>query len=117
MKVINIFILAITFFPRVFSLLPPPKKICRDCIHFIGDKNECRLFGDTDIVTGEVKYPPAKLIRYDFEKCGEDATYFKKNKFKIITEPYFFCKTNNVILSSAGILYLYFILLNYKINN
>jgi hypothetical protein len=114
MKVFNVFLLSIIFFPRVFSLLPPPKKICRDCIHYIGDNNDCRLFGDTNIVTGEVKYPPAELIRRDSEKCGEDASHFKKNKFKIITESYFFCKKNWMVLSSAGILYLYFKILIYK---
>jgi len=114
MKVINIFLLSIIFFPRSFSLLPPPKKICRDCIHFIGDNNECRLFGDTNIVTGEVKYPPAEIIRDNTEKCGENAIYFKKNKFKIVTEPYFFCKKNWMILSSSGLIYLYFKLLTYK---
>jgi hypothetical protein len=117
MKVINIILLAITFFSRVSSLLPPPKRICRDCIHYIGDNNECRLFGDTNIVTGEVKYPAAELIRLDSEKCGENATYFKKNKFKIITEPYFLCKKNWMILSSTGLVYMYFKLLTYKLDN
>jgi hypothetical protein len=114
MKVINIILLAITFFSRVSSLLPPPKRICRDCIHYIGDNNECRLFGDTNIVTDEVKYPAAELIRIDSEKCGENATYFKKNKFKIITESYFFCKKNWMVLSSTGLIYLYVKLLIYK---
>ena len=115
MKVINIFLLFITFFSRVSSLLPPSKKICKDCIHYIGDNNECRLFGDINVVTGEVKYNPAELIRRDTEKCGDDASYFKKNKFKFITEPYFFCKKNWMILSSTGLIYLYLKLLTYKI--
>ena len=113
MKIFNIF-LYITFFPRVFSLLPPPKKICRDCIHFIGDNNECRLFGDRNVVTGDVIYPSAEIIRRDSEKCGEEASYFKKNKFKIITDSYFFCKKNWVVLSSTGLLYLYIKILIYK---
>jgi len=117
MKSLNIFILAITFISNVSSLLPPPKKICRDCIHFIGDNNECRLFGDTNIVTGDVKYPPAELIRHDSEKCGENAIHFKKNKFKLFTESYFFCKKNNAILTSSGLLYLYFKILSYKLHN
>lgn len=107
MKLITLFILVTSLFPRGSTLLPPQKKICRDCIHFIGDTDDCRLFKDTNIITGELTYPRASQIRADSEKCGIDAVYFEENNAKIITEPYFFVKKNWQILLSGGLLYLY----------
>jgi hypothetical protein len=114
MKVINLLALVPTFFSRVSSLLPSQQKICRDCIHFIGDTNECRLFKDTNIITGELTYPHASQIRADSEKCGVEAIYFEENNAKIITEPYFFVKKNWRILLSCGLLYEYVRLLTYQ---
>ncbi len=88
--------------------LMPTKKICKDCRHFIGDNIECRKFGDTNIVTGQVTYEYAKSVREDEKKCGENAILFEKNHFKIITVPYYFLKDKAILLTSCGILTLYF---------
>ena len=114
MKVINLLVLVLTLFSRGSTLLPPQQKICRDCIHFIGNTDECRLFKDTNIITGEVSYPHASQIRADSEKCGVEAIYFEENNAKIITEPYFFVKKNWKILLSCGLLYEYVRLLTYQ---
>ena len=114
MKIQNIFTLILSLFSRGSTLLPPPKKICRDCIHFIGDTNECGLFKDINIITGEVSYPHASQIRADSEKCGIEAIYFEENNAKIITEPYFFIKKYWQPLLSGGLIYLYIQILTYK---
>jgi hypothetical protein len=86
----------------------PTKKICKDCIHFIGDNIECRKFGDTNIITGKVTYNSARSVREDKNKCGEDAILFEKNHFKIITIPYYFLKDYSHFLLPSGVLSLYF---------
>jgi hypothetical protein len=91
----------------------PTKKICKDCIHFIGDNIECRKFGDTNIITGKVTYNSARSVREDKNKCGEDAILFEKNHFKIITIPYYFLKDNSHFLLPSGLLSLYFYALLY----
>jgi hypothetical protein len=58
------------------STTNPVPKICRDCRHFIGDKKQCGVFGDTDLVSGEVSYPSARRMRDDDRKCGTDAVRF-----------------------------------------
>ena len=91
--------------------LMPTKKICKDCVHFIGNNIECRKFGDTNIITGKITYESAKSVRKDEQKCGENAILFEKNHFKIITIPYYFLKDNSIIAftTSFTILYLFVI--------
>jgi hypothetical protein len=96
-----------TLFSHVRSSLTTTKKICRDCIHFIGNDIECRKFGDTNIITGKVTYNSARSVRRDEKKCGENAVLFEKNKFKVITVPYYFLKDSWPILIPSGFLGLY----------
>jgi hypothetical protein len=102
-----------TFLSHARTALIPTKKICKDCIHFIGDNIECRKFGDTNIITGKVTYNSALSVREDKNKCGEDAILFEKNHFKIITVPYYFVKDNSHFLLPSGLLSLYFYALLY----
>jgi hypothetical protein len=83
-----------TLFSQVHPSILPTKKICKDCKHFIEYKIECRKFGVTDLVTGEVTYNSAIKAREDENKCGEDAIHFEENHFKITTVPYYFLKKN-----------------------
>jgi len=100
---------------RLFSTarpsLMPTKKICRDCIHFIGNNIECRKFGDTNIITGKITYESAKSVRKDEQKCGENATLFEKNHFKIITIPYYYLKDNWIIPFTTSFTILYFLVM------
>jgi hypothetical protein len=68
------------------------RKLCKDCKHFIADKEECVLFGDTDLVSGKNEYSYAKNARKNEDKCGENAKLFEYNKNKIITVPYYFLR-------------------------
>lgn len=78
-----------------------PKKICRDCKHFIPDKRECRIFNETHLVTGEISYESARLAREYENNCGEEAVFFEKNQYKIITVPYYFLKDYWVLTISG----------------
>jgi hypothetical protein len=108
MKVLNLYLLT-TFFSKVRPTLLSTKKICRDCVHFIGHERECRKFGDTNLVTGKVTYDSARSAREDVKKCGENAIHFEENHFKIVTVPYYFLKGNSFIILPVGFLgfYLY----------
>lgn len=110
MKLLNLFAFT-SLFSKVHPSLIPTKKICRDCIHFIGDSAECRKFGDTNLVTGKVTYDSARSIREDIKKCGENATQFEENHFKIITIPYYFLKSNLLLTIPGGLVGLYIYLL------
>jgi len=68
-------------FSKAQSSLMPSKKICKNCIHFIGDEIECRKFGDTNLITGKVTYDSARSVRENEKKCGIDAIYFEENHF------------------------------------
>jgi len=96
------------FFSRVRPSFVPTKKICRDCIHFIGDNIECRKFGDTNIITGKITYNSARSARENEKLCGKDAILFERNHFKIITVPFYFVREKLVILLPVGLLSLYF---------
>lgn len=107
MKLLKLYTLS-RLFSTARPLLMPTKKICRDCVHFIGDNIECGKFGDTNIITGKVTYESAKSARKDEQKCGENAILFEKNHFKIITIPYYFFKEQPIIPISCAILSFYF---------
>jgi len=114
MKLYNLYLLIVPFFSMEFSLVIPPKKICKDCIHFIGDEVECGKFGELDLITGKITYPSAGIMRNDNKKCGRDAVYYEKNNFTLITEPYFFLKGNwaGVFAASSWVILYYIILTN-----
>ena len=75
---------------RSSSTLITPKKLCIDCKHFIANKRECAIFGDTDLIDGKNDYIYASSARIDEKKCGKEAIYFEDNTMKIITVPYYF---------------------------
>jgi hypothetical protein len=64
------------------------KPICKDCIYFNPFKNKniedninynksiCTKFGSSDIITGKITYLNIINVRYDTNKCGENAKYF-----------------------------------------
>lgn len=96
--------LAILLFAN--STLLTPKKLCINCKHFIADRRECAIFGETDLVTGKIDYSYASSTRSNDKKCGENAFYFEENKYKFITIPYYFSKTWWPIYISFGIIFL-----------
>lgn len=106
MKVFNIYAL-INILPFVRSKLVNTKKLCRDCKYFIANDRECGKYGITNIITGKESYDEAKSVRYDKNKCGEDAKDFEKNHFKIITVPYYFLKDYWLTLPGFGFLIFY----------
>lgn len=106
MKVFNIYAL-INILPFVRSKLVNTKKLCRDCKHFIANDRECEKYGITNIITGKESYDDAKSVRYDKNKCGEDAKDFEKNNFKIITVPYYFLKDYWVFTPVYGLAIFY----------
>lgn len=87
------------------------KPICANCKFFIHNKNECSIFGNVNIITGKYSYESAAIVRNIETKCGEDAIFFKKNHFKLITQTYYYLLANNLTfflyLSLNAILVLY----------
>lgn len=69
------------------------KKICRECKHFVSYGNECKKFGDMDLVTGIEYYESARNVRIDITKCGENGTLFEKNDFLFIRNTRDFAST------------------------
>lgn len=59
--------------------------ICTNCIHFIKHKNNnpesndlygrCKLFGEKNIINGEITYKYASICRDNEELCDEDGKY------------------------------------------
>jgi hypothetical protein len=89
------------------------KPICANCKFFIQGKNECKNFGNIDIVTGVYTYENAVSVRNDDDKCGEYAILFKKNHFKFMTIPYYFLLENAGISFSLSVVGFYIILLSF----
>ena len=86
------------------------KPICGNCKFFIPNKNECKKFGDVNIITGEYTYESATSVRNDEGKCGEYAIFFKKNNFKFITVPYYFMLENGKLILALSYNFFPFIL-------
>lgn len=88
-------IIFFTFLLQAYSLKPLMKELvrplCKDCKFLIGDTLECKKFGDTNLVTGEVTNRYARFMREN-GNCGEDGIYFEENNLKIVTVPYYFLK-------------------------
>jgi hypothetical protein len=91
--IINIYKVEVYFIENKY------KPICQNCKYFIPNKNECRKFGDMNIITGKYTYESAISVRNDEDKCGEYAIFFKKNNFKFITIPYYFILENGIMFS------------------
>lgn len=61
--------------------------ICVKCIHYRESEynnnnpelGRCRLFGEKNVITGEVEYDFVSVAR-KYSKCGENGTYFEENK-------------------------------------
>lgn len=108
----NLFTLFTMFASKVNSSSIPTKKICKDCKHFIGDRLDCKKFGNVNIITGDVTYLSARSVREDENKCGEDAILFENNRLKFITIPYYFVKENSLTglltITTFGVASLYF---------
>ena len=84
---------------RLTSNHLPYTKLCKDCKYFIADDKTCAQFGSIDLIDGARSYENARDIRLDNEKCGKDAVFFKKNKYKYVTVPYYFVKGNLFVLT------------------
>ena len=59
--------------------------ICKNCAHYKLDKSlvseeftRCTKFGEMDIITGEITYDYAKLVRLSKSKCGINGSFFKE---------------------------------------
>jgi len=111
MKISVIFILATSI---VNSTLLTPKKLCINCKHFLQDKRECAIFGDTDLITGKMDYKYASSCRNDEKKCGEEATYYEENNYKFITVPYYFYRNWWPVIY-VGMIYSIILYYGYKI--
>jgi hypothetical protein len=61
---------------RINSRLP----LCTNCIHFINNigtnYGKCKLFGEKNKITGEIKYLYASYCREYSELCGKNATFY-----------------------------------------
>jgi hypothetical protein len=62
--------------------------ICKNCIHFINyEKNpelndvygKCKLFGEKNIITGEITYTSASTSRDCEHLCGITAKYYDRD--------------------------------------
>jgi hypothetical protein len=71
-------------------------KICANCKFFISNKNKCNKFGNIDIITGKYNYEDAIEVKNDYDKCDEDAIFYKKNYFKFISISFNFILENNL---------------------
>ena len=62
------------------------EKLCLNCKHFIGHfsnlpinhsiHGKCKLFGEIDLITGEIVYDHAKFVRSQEFQCGENGKLF-----------------------------------------
>jgi len=83
---------------EVYFIKNQYKSICDNCKFFIPNRNECRKFGEINIITGKYSYESAISVRNDEDKCGEYAFLFEKNKIKFATIPYYFLLENDKLI-------------------
>jgi len=86
----------------MLALINP--KLCKECIHYIPYKQECTKFSNQNIITGDISYESAYNVRHDSLKCSEEGLHYKKNKFQLITDSYYFLKNNMLIITMIGLL-------------
>lgn len=74
--------------------------ICRNCIHYIPEKNGCALFGSQDVVNGLMVYESAEVCRVNDWKCGMSGTHyeFEPNFYKRNLS-YYFIMIKELIIS------------------
>lgn len=95
MKILHyIFFLANIRVSDSYFIQNQSKKICADCKFFIANKETCGKFGNVDIITGKYTFDDASKVREDETKCGEYAIFYKENRFKFITRPYYYIQDN-----------------------
>lgn len=75
---------------KLFILALINTKLCKDCIHYIPYKQECKKFSNQNIITGYISYEDTYKVRYDKSKCSEEGLHFEKNNFQLITYTYYF---------------------------
>ena len=90
MLLFNMKVIIFGLFAYAVSNRIGPRKLCKDCKHFIAHKEKCAIFGNIDFVTGKHDYNYAKTARRNIDQCGEDAKFFEENTNKIVTVPYYF---------------------------
>lgn len=115
MKLLYIYIFT-TLFSHIHASPIPTKRLCKDCRHFIGDKQECRMFLDTNLVTGDITYHSARSVRGNEEKCGKYAVYYEENQFKVFTVPYYIFKSNLDIIALNILIAIYFCAAIYRLD-
>ena len=115
MKLLKFFTIIQLIFTPCTSLVTT-KKICNDCKYFIANDRKCSKFGEVNIITGKETYEKALDIRENDNKCGEDAKYFEKNNFKIITVPYYFLKEYWTLIPLLG-LFIYWMHFLYEVTH
>jgi len=69
-------------------------KSCKTCLHFIEDKSnypydppsnnekygKCKIFGEQNLVSGEIHPEYAVWCRHDNTKCGKEGTYHTEKR-------------------------------------
>ena len=67
--------------------------ICKECVHFINSDvsgpefGKCKLFGEKNMVTGEIEYSYAQLCRKDeMYRCGSPGFFYKAAIHDIVTD-------------------------------
>ena len=82
---------------RQMSIKNMEFKVCKNCVHFTNSVTNdpfdlpvddillgrCKLFGEKNLITGEIKYDLARTSRVDDTKCGTIARQFEQ----VVGEP------------------------------
>lgn len=95
---------------------------CRNCMHFQLYGNDdisfnlarCDLFGEKNIISGEIKYEYADKCRESEHFCGNDGKYFEEDKYaelKIVKNKIFYIL--QIILFISCVVSGYFISVNH----
>ena len=56
--------------------------VCRNCVNYIRDTNndynygKCRLFGEKNIFSGNIRYTVVETARTDEDKCGKEGKHY-----------------------------------------
>jgi hypothetical protein len=80
---------------EVYFIQNQYKPICDNCKFFIPNKNECRKFGDVNIITGKYSYESAISVR---KRINVENMRFYLKKIIFITIPYYFLLENGKLI-------------------
>lgn len=94
---------------KLFMLALINPKLCKECIHYIPNKQECTKFSNQNIITGDISFESAYKVRHDSSKCSEEGLHYKKNKFQLITDSYYFLKNDILITTMISVIILTFL--------